>query len=155
MPRRGLRTWSAGAGEMHLPPVEPLAWTGSPDAFHAVRVAEAEIAVADAGVDRAQAAWKPDWGLSVTWQQRDSGGRDVRFPGDDWVSAAVTFSVPLWGNRSQAPALRAARAQRGKRRKPPNGRRERRRRAVLGPRCDTPRGGNCNGRAEREDLGCP
>lgn len=101
-----------GAGNAHLPPVEPLAWTGSPDAFHAVRVAEAEIAVADAGVDRAQASWKPDWGLSVTWQQRDSGGRDVRFPGDDWVSAAVTFSVPLWGNRSQAPALRAARAQR-------------------------------------------
>ena len=36
----------------------------------------------------------------------------MRFPGDDWVSAAVTFSVPLWGGRSQAPALRAARAER-------------------------------------------
>ena len=101
-----------GAGAVPLPPIEPMAWPGNPDAFHAVRVAEAEIAVAEAGVDKAQAAWKPGWGLQVTWQQRDSGGTDVRFPGDDWVSAAMTFSVPLWGNRSQAPALRAARAQR-------------------------------------------
>ena len=101
-----------GARAVPLPPIEPMAWSGSPGAFHAVRVAEAEIAVAEAGVEKAQAAWKPDWGLSVTYQQRDSGGTDVRFPGDDWVSAAVTFSVPLWGNRSQAPALRSARAQR-------------------------------------------
>ena len=100
------------AGAVSLPPIEPIFWSGSPDAFHAVRVAAAEIAVAESGVEKAQAAWKPDWGLSVTWQQRDSGGTEVRFPGDDWVSAAVTFSVPLWGNRSQAPALRAARAQR-------------------------------------------
>lgn len=101
-----------GAGAIPPPPIEPLAWSGNPDAFHAVRVAGAEIAVAEAGVDKAQAAWKPDWGLSLTWQQRDSGGTDVRFPGDDWVSGAVTFSVPLWAKRSQAPALRAARAQR-------------------------------------------
>lgn len=100
------------AGEVPLPPTEPMAWSGNPDAFHAVRLAGAEIAVAEAGVDEAQAAWKPDWGLQVTWQQRDSGGTDVRFPGDDWVSAAVTFSVPIWADRSQAPALRAARAQR-------------------------------------------
>ena len=101
-----------GAGAVALPPIEPVAWPGSADAFHAVRVAEAEIAVAEAGVEKAQAAWKPDWGLSLTWQQREPGGMDARFPGDDWVSAAVTFSVPLWANRSQAPALRAARAQR-------------------------------------------
>lgn len=101
-----------GAGAVPLPPIEPMAWSGNPDAFHAVRVAGAEIAVAEAGVERAQAAWKPGWGVQLTYQQRDSGGTDVRFPGDDWVSAAVTFSVPLWGNRSQAPALRAARAQR-------------------------------------------
>lgn len=101
-----------GVGAVPLPPIEPTIWSGDPDAFHAVRLAEAEVAVAEAGVERAQAAWKPDWGVQLTWQQRDSGGTDVRFPGDDWVSAAVTFSVPIWGNRSQAPALRAARAQR-------------------------------------------
>ncbi len=101
-----------GIESISLPILEPMAWTGSPDLFHAVRVAEAEIAVAEAGVATAQAAWKPDWGVQLTWQQRDAGRSDAPFPGDDWVSAAVTFSVPLWGNRSQAPALRAARAQR-------------------------------------------
>ena len=101
-----------GAGAVSLPPIEPMTWSGNPDAFHAVRVVAAEVGVAEAGVKKAQAAWKPEWGVQLTWQQRDSGGTDVRFPGDDWVSAAVTFSVPIWGNRSQAPTLRAARAQR-------------------------------------------
>ncbi|MCY4165479.1 MAG: TolC family protein [Gammaproteobacteria bacterium] len=101
-----------GAGEAPLPPMEPMAWPGGAEAFHAVRVAAAEVAVAEAGVAKALAGWKPGWGVSVTWQQRDSGGTDARFPGDDWVSAAMTFSVPIWGGRSQAPALRAARAQR-------------------------------------------
>ncbi|MYH32441.1 MAG: TolC family protein [Gammaproteobacteria bacterium] len=101
-----------GAGNVPPPDLEPQAWSGNPDAFHAVRVARENITVADAGVSEAQAAWKPDWGLQVTYQQRDSGASGMRFPGDDWVSAAVTFSVPLWGSRSQAPALRAARAER-------------------------------------------
>ena len=101
-----------GAVNVAPPHLQPRAWSGNADAFHAVRVASENITVADAGVSEAQAAWKPDWGLQVTWQQRDSGGSGMRFPGDDWVSAAVTFSVPLWGSRSQAPALRAARAER-------------------------------------------
>ena len=101
-----------GADNVAPPHLQPRAWSGNADAFHAVRVASENITVADAGVSEAQAAWKPDWGLQVTWQQRDSGGSGMRFPGDDWVSAAVTFSVPLWGSRSQAPALRAARAER-------------------------------------------
>lgn len=101
-----------GAGNVPPPHLAPHFWPGNSDAFHAVRVASESMTVADAGVSEAQAAWKPDWGLQVTWQQRDSGGLGMRFPGDDWVSAAVTFSVPLWGSRSQAPALRAARAER-------------------------------------------
>ena len=100
------------SGVVLPPPLEPKAWSGNADAFHSVRVAHEDITVADAGVSEAQAAWKPDWGLQLTWQQRDSGGSGMPFPGDDWVSAAVTLSVPLWGGRSQAPALRAARAQR-------------------------------------------
>ena len=99
-------------GDVPPPPLQPMPWSGDADAFHAVRVAREQISVAEAGVSKAQAAWKPDWGLRLTYQQRDSGGSDVRFPGDDWVSAAVTFSVPLWGQRSQAPALRAAQAGR-------------------------------------------
>lgn len=100
------------AGDVAPPQLKPKSWSGDADAFHAVRVAREAITVADAGVSEARAAWKPDWGLQLTYQQRDSGGAGMPFPGDDWVSAAVTFSVPLWGSRSQAPALRAARAER-------------------------------------------
>lgn len=100
------------AGEVVPPQLKPKVWSGDADAFYAVRVAREAITVADAGVSEAQAAWKPDWGLQLTYQQRDSGGPGMPFPGDDWVSAAVTFSVPFWGSRSQAPALRAARAER-------------------------------------------
>ena len=101
------------AGDVAPPQLQPKAWSGDADAFHAVRVAREAITVADAGVSEAEAAWKPDWGVRLTYQQRDSGGGPgMPFPGDDWVSAAVTFSVPLWGSRSQAPALRAARAER-------------------------------------------
>ena len=107
-----LRDLVGGAGDVPPPQLQPKDWSGNADAFHAVRVAREDITLADAGVSEAQAAWKPDWGLQLTWQQRDSGGTDMRFPGDDWVSAAVTFSVPLWGRRSQAPALRAAQAER-------------------------------------------
>ena len=34
------------------------------------------------------------------------------FAGDDWVSGMVTFTVPLWAERKQAPNLRAAKAER-------------------------------------------
>lgn len=107
-----LQDLAGEAGDVAPPQLQPKAWPGDADAFHAVRVAREAITVADAGVSEAQAAWKPDWGLQLTYQQRDSGGTDMRFPGDDWVSAAVTFSIPLWGSRSQAPALRAAQAER-------------------------------------------
>ncbi len=107
-----LRNLVGETGDVPPPQLNPKAWSGNADAFHAVQVAREGITVADAGVSEARAAWKPDWGLQLTWQQRDSGGSDMRFPGDDWVSAAVTFSIPLWGSRSQAPALRAAQAER-------------------------------------------
>lgn len=91
------------------PPVAPVDWSGDAMAFLAVRVADAGIAVADYSVDGAKANWRPNWGAQLTYQQRDSG---ANFGGDDWVSGMVTFTVPLWAERSQVPRLRAARADR-------------------------------------------
>lgn len=91
------------------PPVAPAEWTGDAMAFHAVRVADAGIQVAEYSVDGAKAAWRPNWGAQLTYQQRESG---ANFAGDDWVSGMVTFTVPLWAQRSQEPRLRAARADR-------------------------------------------
>jgi len=89
------------------PPVSPMDWSGEARDFHAVRVADAAIRVAGYAVAGAEAAWRPNWGAQLTYQQRESG---ANFAGDDWVSGMVTFTVPLWAGRSQAPRLRAAKA---------------------------------------------
>lgn len=91
------------------PPVAPIDWSGEAMDFHAVRVADAGVLVADYSVDGAKAAWRPNWGAQLTYQQRESGRN---FAGDDWVSGMVTFTVPLWTERSQEPRLRAAKADR-------------------------------------------
>jgi outer membrane protein TolC len=95
-------------GEAAASPAPPLslrAWSGEADAFHAVRVARAGVSVAETGIDQAEAAWRPNWGVQLMYQQRDA-------PGDDWVSATASFTVPFWADRSQAPALREAEANR-------------------------------------------
>lgn len=84
-------------------------WSGEMDQFHAAQVAKAWVSVGDRDVEAAEAAWKPEWGLELTYQQREAG-RD--FAGDDWLSAKVTVTVPLWAERSQAPRLRSAKARR-------------------------------------------
>jgi outer membrane protein, heavy metal efflux system len=96
------------------PPIAPVVWSGHADQFHAVRVADAAIGNANARVDEARAAWRPDWGVELTYQQREAGrgGTFSNFAGDDWVSAQVRVSVPLWAGRSQAPRLRGAQLDR-------------------------------------------
>ncbi len=91
------------------PPLSPIDWSGDAMAFHAARVADAGVTVHDRGVDEAKAAWKPEWGAQLTYQQRESG---ANFAGDDWVSGMVTVTVPFWANKNQEPRLRAAKAER-------------------------------------------
>ncbi len=86
-----------------------VAWNGQASAFHAVRVAQEGVDVADARIDGAQAAFKPNWGAQATYQQRENG---ANFDGDDWVSLGVTVTVPLWSGRKQEPRLRAAQTDR-------------------------------------------
>ena len=92
-----------------LPPLTERDWSGAALEFHTVRIADAAVRVTDYGIDVARAAWKPEWGAQLTYQQRDEG---AMFAGDDWVSGMVTFTVPLWAERKQAPNLRAAKAER-------------------------------------------
>ncbi len=92
------------------PPAQLTPWTGDATQFHAVRVADAAVSEADARVDQAEAAWRADWGIELTYQQRESGrgGAFSNFEGDDWVSGQVSFTLPLWAERSQVPRKRAA-----------------------------------------------
>lgn len=91
------------------PSVSPIDWSGDAMAFQSVRVANADIQVAEFSVDDARANWRPNWGAQLTYQQRESG---ANFAGDDWVSGMVTFTVPLWAESNQKPRLRAAKAER-------------------------------------------
>ena len=89
------------------PSSEPLPWSGNPSEFYSVALAQAQIRVLDHGVDHAKAAWKPEWGTQLRYQQREAG---ENFGGDDFVSAMVTVTVPFWSKRNQQPRLRAANA---------------------------------------------
>jgi outer membrane protein TolC len=95
------------------PAVAVTEWSGAPEQFHAVQLAQVAAGVAAAGVDKAQAAWKPSWGAELVYQQREAGNGEPgsTFDGDDWVSGRVTFTVPLWAKGSQDPMLRAAQAE--------------------------------------------
>ncbi|MAN73681.1 TolC family protein [Henriciella sp.] len=91
-----------------VPALNETDWSGAALEFHAVRVADAALRVTGYGVDEARSEWKPEWGAQLTYQQRDEG---ATFAGDDWVSGMVTFTVPLWAEKKQAPNLRAAKAR--------------------------------------------
>ncbi|MBB5518901.1 TolC family protein [Amphiplicatus metriothermophilus] len=96
------------------PPAEELRiWDGDVGAFYAARLAEAGVNIAEAGVRECKAAFGPDFGVQLTYQQRESGVDPLGDPfnGDDWFSAGVTLTVPLWAASSQKPRLAAARAR--------------------------------------------
>lgn len=93
-----------------IPAVTKKGWVGNALSFYGVRVADAAVEVSDADVQRAEADFKPDWSVNLTYQQRESGQGPPRsnFDGDDWVSGGVSFSIPLWAGKRQEPNLRAA-----------------------------------------------
>lgn len=95
------------------PPIELAAWDGDALALHAARIADAGVDTARAGVAEGKAAFGPNFGVQLTYQQREASDPSISpsFSGDDWFSAGVTFSVPLWAPRNQAPRLRAAKAR--------------------------------------------
>jgi len=74
--------------------------------FHAVALAEAQTDAAEAGVEIRERHFDLGYEVSVSYFQRESG---AMFDGDDWVSARVGVSVPLWSRWNQQPALEAAR----------------------------------------------
>ncbi len=104
----GLRYLLGQVPDTKIPPSnEPWPWSGNPTEFYSVALAQAQIRILNHGVDEAKAAWKPEWGAQLRYQQREAGDN---FGGDDFVSAMVTVTVPFWSKRNQQPRLRAANA---------------------------------------------
>lgn len=95
------------------PAIALVRWNGDPHTLYPVRIAETDIRMAEAGVREGKAAYGPNIGLRLQYQQREDGVSEAGMPfaGDDWFSAGISVSVPLWAAQSQAPRLRAARAQ--------------------------------------------
>ena len=92
-----------------LPELNKIPLTGNALQFHGVRLADLAVNVSDAEIQKAEADFKPDWGVNLTYQQRESGqGPRSNFDGEDWISGGVTFSIPLWAGQRQEPNLRAA-----------------------------------------------
>ena len=99
--------------QTETPALSKTPWTGNALGFYAVRVADANVDISDADVQRAEADFKPDWGVNLTYQQRESGqGPRSNFDGEDWVSGGVSFTIPLWAGKRQEPNLRAAKMDR-------------------------------------------
>jgi len=101
------------APETAPPPVVLQPWDGEALALYATQIADAGIDTAKAGVGEGKAAFGPNFGVQLTYHQREASDPSLldSFNGDDWFSAGVTFSVPLWAPKNQAPKLRAAKAR--------------------------------------------
>ena len=90
------------------PEINPVYVLNDDMVFYAAKVASSAVKASDSGIAEAKAQWKPEWGLDLTYQQREAG---TNFEGDDFVSVMVSFSVPIWSKSNQAPKLRAANAK--------------------------------------------
>lgn len=101
------------APDTQPPAIDILPWNGEPFALYAARIADAGVETAKAGVAEGKAAYGPNFGVQLTYQQREAGDPSAGafFDGGDLFSAGVTFSVPLWAGKNQAPRLRAAKAR--------------------------------------------
>lgn len=97
-----------------IPPNQTLIqWDGNPRSFYSVQLADAGIEVAGAQLAEARAAYRPNWGVNLTYQEREqgSGGPMSSFSGEDWASATVSFTIPLWASQNQSSHLKAANAR--------------------------------------------
>ncbi|MBF0186745.1 MAG: TolC family protein [Magnetococcales bacterium] len=91
-----------------VPDQEAKVWDGRSDAMHLLKIANAGISVAEQGVAEKEAAYDPRFSFGATYQIRESG---ATFDGEDWVTAKVGVTVPLWQHFRQDPDLRAASAR--------------------------------------------
>ena len=89
-----------GANKLRVP-LEPYSfWT------ELLSKVSREIASADVIVK--SSAYKPDFGVSLTYQQREKG---TSFRGDDWISLKALIRIPFWAARTHDNSLAAAKAK--------------------------------------------
>ncbi|MBF0133818.1 MAG: TolC family protein [Magnetococcales bacterium] len=88
------------------PAVVVKPWHGDDSRFWEVQVAQGEMDVNRTVEKEREAAFAPDYGVGLSWQQREDS---PIFKGDDWYSLNVSVTLPLWARNNQQPKLDAAR----------------------------------------------
>jgi len=84
--------------QTETPALSKTPWTGNALGFYAVRVADANVDISDADVQRAEADFKPDWGVNLTYQQRESG----QGPRSNFDGTAIARQVQSEWSRYEA-----------------------------------------------------
>lgn len=83
-------------------------WNGDTKKLYPVLIAKENISVAKSGVDEADAAFEPNYGIRTAYMQRDSvSGNNL----SDTFTIKASISIPLWASSNQKPKLRAAKAK--------------------------------------------
>lgn len=95
------------SGEAPHYEIEPAALRAEIDRHPSLITAEAAERKAEAEVDAARAAKRPDWGVEVAYARRDPMFGDM-------VSAGLTMSLPLFAGTRQEPLIAARVADRNR-----------------------------------------
>ena len=116
--RTTLERWIGNDASRPLAPL--LAWPRPPSfdllranlAEHpALLATAAQVAVGNAEVAAARARFRPHWAVDAAYGYRDGGLPDGS-PRSDFFSITASVSAPLFADKRQRPALRAAEARR-------------------------------------------
>ena len=107
--RAELTRWTGETAPSVLGPppdfnIDPVELRAALDVNPTLLASRSAAARADAEVNAARAAERPDWGWEVAYQRRDP-----RF--GDMLAAGVTVSLPLFASTRQQPMLAARRAE--------------------------------------------
>ena len=97
------RPWQGGVA--HLPAIKSRDALLDGLSFHPViQAGERGIAIKDVEIDLAQQQYKPNWGVDMAYGRRQAGRAD-------FVSAGLSFSVPLFTAKRQDRKLSAAKRE--------------------------------------------
>ncbi|MCH2547389.1 MAG: TolC family protein [Alphaproteobacteria bacterium] len=82
-------------------------WPVDADKLYPALIAKEDVAIKRSGVEEADAAFGPNYGVETAYMQRDNvGGVDL----SDTFTIKASISIPLWAESNQKPKLRAAQA---------------------------------------------
>lgn len=95
------------APNIKSPKVERNEWNENFNTILPILAENEELKSAKSLIKASKAKFRPSYGVSALYKSRESGDN---FDGDDWFSANLKFSVPLWWYNNQSPNLKSARA---------------------------------------------